>query len=218
MIDYHNLRTQMVEHQLRPSGVLNSDILNAIGAIPRELFVPDAFKPIAYSDKSIAIAENRELIDATSLGLLLQLAENLRVSRALVIGAGNGYSTAVLSKLADSVVSIESNAELYNQSIANIGQLGLSNCKQFQGDIALGMKEHAPYDLIFIDGSVQQVPKVVLSQLADHGELIAVVGQRNSSYANLFKSADKIFTSRPSFGLSLPVLSEFNLPAKFSLD
>jgi protein-L-isoaspartate(D-aspartate) O-methyltransferase len=168
-------RTNMIESQLRPNGVRNELILTAMGALPRELFVPENLEGIAYIDEDIAIAPNRYLLEPMVLARLLEAADIKTSDRVLDIGAATGYSTAVLAAIAQSVVAVESSSDLLAHAEHNLRQLGFTNAQMRNAPFADGANGPGPYDLILINGSVDAVPDSLLGQLAEGGRLVTVM-------------------------------------------
>ena len=158
----------MIDNQLRPVGVTDSAVLEAMGSIARERFVPDDNRPLAYADRSPAIGGGRFLPAPAVLGQLLTQMAPRPGERALVVGAGTGYSAAVLAAIGCDVVALESSAEL----AAAAGELGVD---VVQGPLEAGHAAGAPYDLILIDGAVEHIPEAIIAQLADGGRLGAAL-------------------------------------------
>jgi protein-L-isoaspartate(D-aspartate) O-methyltransferase len=154
----------MVENQLRPIGVTDRRVLDAMGALPREQFVPEEVRPLAYIDRSLALGGGRFLSSPAVLGQLLTQMMPEPGRRALVVGAGTGYSAAVLAHMGLDVVALESSPELAAAARA----LGVA---VVEGPLDAGYKKRAPYDQILIDGAVEYVPDPLIAQLAEGGRL-----------------------------------------------
>ena len=154
----------MVESQLRPQGVTDPRVLDAMGSVQRENFLPDRTRPLAYVDRSVAIGDGRFLPSPAVLGRLLTEMMIEPGQRALVVGAGTGYSSAVLNRVGLGVVALESSAELADRA----RELGID---VVEGPLEAGWKKLAPYDRILIDGAVATIPDTIVDQLADGGRL-----------------------------------------------
>lgn len=208
--DYDEARRAMVDGQLRPQGVNDRVVLDAMAAVPRERFVPEHLRPIAYADRSVPLGAGRSLPPATVTGLLL--AEMLPESgeRALVVGAGTGYSAAVLQAIGLDVVALESCVELAAQT----KELGI---EVVEGPLDEGHKPGAPFDLILIDGAVEHIPEALIDQLADGGRLgAAIVG---SGIARLIigrKAAGGGFGHRSIADAAVATLPGFAKPEAFT--
>ena len=162
--DFAAARRAMIESQLRPVGVTDAAVLEAMDSVPRELFVPEQSRPLAYADRSVALGGGRQLPSPAVLAQLLTQMAPRPGERALVIGAGTGYSAAVLTHIGCEVVAVESAPEL----AARARELGI---RIVEGPLEAGHRAGAPYDLILIDGAVERVPDALVAQLADGGRL-----------------------------------------------
>ncbi|HEU4705303.1 MAG TPA: protein-L-isoaspartate O-methyltransferase, partial [Sphingomicrobium sp.] len=150
----------MIDNQLRPVGVTDPAVLEAMGSVPRERFVPEESRPLAYADRSLSIGEGRYIAAPAVLGQLLTEMAPKTGERALVIGAGTGYSAAVLRSIGCEAVALESAPEL----AARARELGIDTV---EGPLESGHKAGAPYDLIIVDGAVEHIPDAIIKQLAD---------------------------------------------------
>ena len=172
--DYAAARRAMVESQLRPQGVTDVAVLEAIGKVPREEFVPDEIRPLAYADRAIALGGGRFIPACPVLGQLLTQLAPQQGERALIVGAGSGYSAAVLQEIGLRVTALESAADL-------IGLGSNSGVNFVQGDLELGHAAGAPYDIILLDGAVEEIPEAIVAQLADGGRLGGALVERGIS-------------------------------------
>jgi protein-L-isoaspartate(D-aspartate) O-methyltransferase len=162
--DFAAARRTMMENQLRPVGVSDPLVLDAMGSVAREQFVPEDSRPLAYVDRSIPIGEGRYLVAPEVLGQLLTQMAPKPGETALVVGAGSGYAAAVLSAIGCKVAALESSPAL----AARARELGIAIA---EGPLEAGHKAGAPYDLILIDGAVEFIPDAIVQQLADGGRL-----------------------------------------------
>jgi protein-L-isoaspartate(D-aspartate) O-methyltransferase len=162
--DFKAARLAMVESQLRPQGVTDPRVLEAMGEVEREKFLPPATRPLAYVDRAVAIGDGRFLAAPTVLGQLLTQMMPEPGQRALVIGAGTGYSTAVLSRIGLKVTGLEESGQLGSMA----RDLGV---EIVEGPLENGCKSGAPYDQILIDGAVEVIPEAIIGQLSDGGRL-----------------------------------------------
>lgn len=207
--DYAAARQAMVESQLRPQGVGDHQVAEAMGQIPREAFVPDALKPAAYSDRSIPIGSGRQLMSPAALGLLLTGLAPRAGERALVVGAGSGYSAAVLARIGVSVTALEADRDL-------AAAARLSGATVAEGSLAKGYKAGGPYDLILIDGAVEFVPDAIVDQLRDGGRLGTALLDRGISRLVVgFKAAGGMGYHSVS-DAGVPALAGFQRPAAFT--
>jgi len=183
MNDFASQRLTMVETQLRPNEVTDSRLLAAMGALPRDRFVPEGRRVLSYMDEGIEVFPGadggpaRFLLAPMVLARLIQLAAVEPEDAVLDIGCATGYSTAVLAALGRAVVGVEAQPELAKAARGALGDLGLNNTEIFQGPLAKGCLEKGPYDVILLNGGVPEPPQELLGQLAEGGRLAAILGQ-----------------------------------------
>lgn len=215
MIDFEAARRKMVDNQIRTRDVTAHSVLQAFLSVPREDFIPEKARSLAYIDADIEIAPGRYLMDPSPLAKLLQLAAISKSDAVLEIGAGSGYISALLGHLAGSVVAVESDEALAAQAAQTLSTVGLGNVKVVQGDMEAGYASQAPYDVIFVDGSVEEVPTAIIEQLNDGGRLIAVVGHGNAAQATLMVREQGLVSQSSHFNASLKPLPGFRRAKEF---
>ena len=176
MIDFSAARRHMIDCQLRPSRVTSAPLLDAMAALPREQFVPAAVRGIAYVDEDLPIGGGRFLIEPLVLARLIQAAAPAPGDTVLDVAAATGYSSAVLSRLAGSVVALEDDKALADQAAAALSKLAIDNVQVVVGPLGEGHLKRAPYAVILVNGAVEHVPDALIAQLAEGGRLAAVVG------------------------------------------
>lgn len=169
--DYAAAREAMVECQLRPQGVTDAAVLEAMGRVRRERFLPTHTRPMAYVDRAVAIGDGRFLAAPAVLGQLLTQMMPRRGEKVLVVGAGTGYSAAILTAMGLDVVAVESGAGL--AAVARE-----QSVEVVEGPLEAGFVSAAPYDLILIDGAAEYIPEAITEQLADGGRLGAAIVDR----------------------------------------
>ena len=162
--DFAAARLAMVESQLRPQGVNDPAVLDAMGKIAREKFLPPETRPLAYVDRAVLMGDGRFLAAPAVLGSLLTQMMPVRGQHALVVGAGTGYSAAVLHAMGLPLQRSKARAS-FRLRRASTG------CDVVEGPLDSGWKKAAPYDQILIDGAVEYIPDVIVEQLADGGRL-----------------------------------------------
>jgi len=165
---FEPMRRAMVASQLRTTGVNDPRVVAAMGEVPRERFVPDDRRALAYADALVPVAPGRALSPPMALGRLLTEARLRGHERALVIGAATGYSAAVLARLVASVVALEEEAELFVFARTALAGSGVELVK---GPLARGYAKAGPYDFILLDGAVEMVPPGIVAQVADGGSI-----------------------------------------------
>jgi len=221
MMDFEAARVKMVENQIRTTDVTSHSVLNAFFAVPREAFVPEKSKVLAYVDNDIEICPAeagraaRFLMEASPLAKLLQLAAIGKEDVVLEVGAGTGYASALLSLLAHSVVALECDEGLAAEAKATLAALGYANVTVASGDLTNGYVAGAAYDLIFINGSVEEVPASLLDQLGEGGRLVVVKGYGNSARATVFVRERGALSENVFFNASVKPLPGFAKAKEF---
>ena len=164
MSDTSLARRAMVDSQLRPEAVTDRGVLAAMGTIERERFVPEGQRALAYYDRSLPIGAGRSMMPPAALGRLLSELAPVAGERALVVGSGTGYSAALLAAIGLDVTALESDPALADAGI----QAGVATNV---GDLASGWSAGALYDLVLVDGAVEEIPAALTKQLAPGGRL-----------------------------------------------
>lgn len=208
MTDYDRARKLMVDNQLRTAGITDRRLLAAMGEVPRERFVPEVRRGLAYIDEAIAVGGARKLGAPAPFAKLIQLAEIDGTDHVLDLGCGTGYSAAVLAKLGASVVAVESEAALAAEARSTLDVLGIGNVTLVEGALETAGKSKGPYDVIVIEGTLEQVPDALFAQLKPEGRLVALVAERGRpAVAHLFARSGKGIAARAAFDARLPPLA-----------
>ncbi|MCS6986613.1 MAG: protein-L-isoaspartate O-methyltransferase [Sphingomonadaceae bacterium] len=166
-------RTAMIESQLKPCGVIDPRVLQAMAAVPREDFVAQGRRALAYADLEQPLAPGRAMMTPLTLGLMVQAARVEPGERALVVGAGTGYAAAVLGRMGAEVVALEESPTLAARARALVA--GHGRVTVVEGPLARGAPDRAPFDLILIDGAAERLPAELVAQLDPRGRLVAVI-------------------------------------------
>jgi len=206
--DFAAAREAMVESQLRPQGVTDRAILDAMGRIKREDFLPSHTRPLAYVDRAVAIGDGRFLSAPAVLGRLLSQMMPEPGQRALVIGAGTGYSAAVLAAMGLEVRAVESAAGL----VTAAREQGI---EVVEGPLEAGLANGAPHDQILIDGAVGSIPDAIIDQLADGGRLGGAIVDRGVTRLVIGRKARGAFGTISIGDAGVPVLPGFSRPKEF---
>jgi len=215
MLDTAAQRATMVAAQLRPNDVTDARVRDAMLTIPRERFVPEAMAPMAYTERCIPLGGGRVLLDPRSFAKLLQLAQIGPSDAVLDVGCGTGYSSAVLSLLADRVVALEEDAGLASRAETNLRALGAGNARVVRAPLALGCPQDAPFDVIFLNGAIEEEPLALLEQLKDGGRLVAIRCDGAAGHARLYLKHDGAIGERSAFDAQVPVLPGFEKARSF---
>jgi protein-L-isoaspartate(D-aspartate) O-methyltransferase len=218
MTDFALARRNMIDSQLRPNRVNNAQLLAAIGELPRERFLPEAMRSVAYSDDDVPLGNGRYLMEPMVLARLIQALQAGPVDdHALVVASGRGYGAALLARLAASVVAVESDPLLAMAAEQMAKELGIGGIRQTVGPLEEGARP-GPYDVILIEGAVQLVPQAILDQLAEGGRLTTVVAGPPGALgvAQLFVKEGGVTSGRPLFDAGTPSLPGFAPPPRFT--
>jgi protein-L-isoaspartate(D-aspartate) O-methyltransferase len=199
----------MVESQLRPQGVTDRAVLEAMRTLPRENFLPSHTRPLAYVDRAVAIGPGRFLAAPAVLGQLLTQMMPERGQRALVVGAGSGYSAAVLAAMGLEVVALESDPELAAAARTH-------KIKIVEGPLEAGHAARAPYDQILVDGAIEYIPDALIDQLADGGRLGAAIVDRGITRLAVGRKAGNAFGTLSVGDAGVPALPGFQRPRAFT--
>lgn len=219
MIDYAELRRGMVDGQVRTNNVTEHRLVGAMLEIPRERFVPAALKSLAYIDDDLVLRPGekpRYLIEPMILARLVQLADPQAHEHVLDVGCGTGYSSAVLARLAQQVVAVEEDADLAAAATATLAALGEANVAVMQGPLNAGWAREAPYDLILVNGSVDEVPQALVAQLKDGGRLVVVIGRGGAGRACVLTKVGDTLSQRVAFNAAVPPLPGFEAAPRFT--
>jgi len=220
MLDFATARSTMIESQIRTNDVTDKTVLRAMADTPRELFVPAAKRSVAYLDEDFVIHTSddgvqRSIMEPRVFARLLQLAEIPSDALVLYVGAGLGYGPAVVSKLAETVVALESEPALATNAGQNLTEAGADNVAVIEGPLPDGCPDQAPFDTIIIEGALPEVPDALCAQLKDGGKLVCVIGHGLAGKAQVFEAVDGEASSRIEFSAAVAPLAGFAKPAGF---
>ena len=218
---FSEARFNMVESQIRPNQVTDARLLRALLDVPREKFVPSSMQALAYMEEEIVVAQafagapTRSLMSPMPQARMMQLAEVEPDDLVLDVGCVSGYSTAVLARLAESVVGLECNESLAEQATQALMELEADNAAVVSGPLPEGYASEGPFDVILLNGSVPEVPGGLLKQLKDGGRLIAIIAQSNFGEATLFRNSGGRVSHRSFFDASAQPLPGFEREQEF---
>jgi protein-L-isoaspartate(D-aspartate) O-methyltransferase len=215
MPDYAAARATMVESQVRTNEVTDVRVQEALREVPRERFVPNAKRGIAYADAAIEVVPGRFLLDPRNFARLLQLAVIGPGDSVLDVGCATGYSSVVLAKLAKNVVGLEQDADLVRMATDMVPAAGAKNATVVQGSLTEGHRAKAPYDVILLNGSVEKIPDSLFAQLSEGGRLVAIIQSGAQGMATLFERNGGHIGSRGVFDAAAPKLAGFGQPVGF---
>jgi len=224
-MDYAAARLNMVEGQVRPNRVTSPRVVAAMLDLPREEFVPEPLRAVAYVDEDLPLGGGRWVMEPMVLARLVQAADPQPDERALVVGCGLGYGAALLARLCAGVVALESDPMLAAAARPVLARMGEGRVGVVEGPLAAGHPGGAPYDVILIEGAVAEVPAALSDQLAEGGRLVAVrTGGDPGSIGScgggmgLAVRGERIgglYVERPMFDAATPALAEFRAAPRF---
>jgi protein-L-isoaspartate(D-aspartate) O-methyltransferase len=218
MTDFALARRNMIDGQLRPNRVTNAALLSAIADLPRERFLPEGLKSVAYADDDVPLGGGRFLMEPMVLARLVQSLQPAPSDKALVVASGRGYGSALLSRLVNSVVAVESDQAMADAAGQTLRDLKIDNVQQVVGSLEAGASTAGPYDVILIEGAVREIPKAILDQLAEGGRLAAVTASMvgGLGVAHLVVKEGGVASGRPMFDAGTPALPGFAPPPRFA--
>lgn len=217
MTDFAARRTMMVDTQVRPSDVTKFPIIDAMLSVPRELFVPREQAEAAYISENVPIAPGRVVLEPRTLGKLLDAINIEGNELVLDIGAGYGYSSALVARMAEAVIAVEEDETLAAEAQSILSDQGADNVVVHTGPLTDGAVQHGPYDAILIQGGVEQVPEGLLDQLKEGGRIGCVFMEGALGVARIGYKIDDDITWRFAFNASAPVLPGFAKEVAFTL-
>lgn len=215
MKDFETLRNMMVDTQVRPSDVTNFAVVEAMLAVPREDYLPDDKRDVAYAGENIEIGGCRVVLEPRTFAKMLDAVDIEATDLVLDIGCALGYSAAVCARLGEAVVAVEEDAELARAAEAALADHGVDNVAVVEAPLAAGAPKHAPYDVILIEGGVEVVPDVLLDQLREGGRIAALFEDGALGTCMVGHKVDGTVTWRYAFNAAAPVLPGFEKPRGF---
>lgn len=209
MADFAERRRIMVDTQVRPSDVTSFPIINAMLSVPREGFVPDAARALAYVGGPVPLGAGRQLMEPRTIAMMLQALEVTPTDLVLEIAPGLGYATALLAQLAEAVVAVEETPALAAEAEAALSALGADNAAVLTAPLTEGSAKNGPYDVIVAFAGVEDIPQVLIDQLKEGGRIMAVFMQGPLGEARLGRKHNDAVAWRMVFNATAPVLPGF---------
>ena len=215
MFDYAAARQHMINSQIRTNDVTDAAILSSFKAVPRENFVPAGQKALAYSDVHIETDEGRYLLRPRDFSKMIDAADIQPTDIVLDIACGRGYSTAVLAGLCETAVGLEDDEERVTHASDLLVKADVTNAAIVKGDLKSGAREHGPFNVIMVSGSVSDVPKTWLDQLCNGGRLVATLQNGPMGRVTVFTRSGDAIGERVVFDASVPSLAGFKPAPEF---
>jgi len=185
--DFAALRASMVERQLRRRGIGDERVLAAMGAVPREEFVPERYRSRAYADSALPIGEGQTISQPWIVAAICQALELRGGERVLEIGTGSGYSAAVLARLAGEVLSVERHEVLAAAARRALDSHGVANVEVLVGDGSRGLPERAPFEAVAVHATAPAPPRTLLGQLAEGGRLVVPIAEEGADMLTVYR-------------------------------
>jgi protein-L-isoaspartate(D-aspartate) O-methyltransferase len=217
MPDFTQLRTTMVDTQVRPSDVTKFPIIEAMLTVPRENFVPEEKRAVAYVGDHIDLGNGRVMLDPRILAKMLDALNIENDELVLDLGCGLGYSSAVIARMAQAVVAVEEDEALAEEAAKALVANGSDNVILETGPIAKGEPQHGPYDVVIVQGGVEEMPEDILSQVKEKGRICAIFIDGALGIVRIGYKIDGEITWRMVFNATAPVLPGFEKRAEFAL-
>ena len=217
MTDYAARRTTMVDTQVRPCDVTKFPVIDAMLRVERELFVPRDKREAAYIGENVDLGGSRVVLDPRTLGKMLDCLNIQNDELVLDVGVGLGYSAALISRLSEAVVAVEDDPVRIAEAEETLGRVGADNVVLHNGALTEGAAQHGPYDVIILQGAVEQMPDKILEQLKDGGRIACIFSE---GALGIFKIGHKLngkINWRFAFNAAAPVLTGFERDKAFTL-
>jgi protein-L-isoaspartate(D-aspartate) O-methyltransferase len=190
MIDFQSARQAMVDSQLRARGISDARVLDAMARVPRHEFVSEPYQAEAYQDHPLPIGDGQTISQPYVVAVMLELLQISLTDVVLEVGTGSGYVTALLSRLASEVFSIERHSGLAANAGEILSRLGYNKVEIFTADGAQGLASHAPFDAILVSAAALHVPPALIAQLRDGGRMVLPVGSPEVQELQLIRAID----------------------------
>ena len=221
MTDFATARRMMVDGQVRTSDVTDLRISAAMLELPRERFVPQGKAGLAYLDLDLPVTQPKPggaarcLLKPMVLAKMVQAVGLAEDDHVLDVGCATGYSSALLARLAGSVIALEEDEALARLARENLAAVGAVNATVVSGPLTQGWQGRAPYDVIFVNGASEIVPHALARQLKEGGRLVAVVGRAPTGQAVVYRCVGGYISGWPIFDAAAPLLPGFAAPPVF---
>lgn len=217
MSAYSARRVMMVDTQVRPQDVTKFPIIEAMLAVPREVYVPADKREAAYVGENISLGGDRVMLEARTLAKMLDAIDIQPGEVVLDLGCGLGYSSAVIARMADAVVAVEENEALAAEAQRVLASEGVDNAAVVAGTLAEGCAKGGPFDAIMVQGGVQEIPQALIAQLKDGGRIAALFMDGPLGAVKIGHKTGSKMVWRFAFNATAPVISGFASRHEFAL-
>ncbi len=217
MTDFTDRRTMMVDTQVRPSDVTKFPIIDAMLSVPREDYVPARLREAAYVGENMDLGGGRTMLEPRTFAKMLDALDIRSTDVTLDLACGLGYSAAVLAHMCDFVVAVEDDADRVATAEEILSAQGVDNAVVMTAPLSQGAAKSAPYDVITVQGAVQEVPDALLEQLKDGGRIAAIFAEGALGVVRIGHKIDGVVNWRYAFNAGAPVLAGFEKDNNFAL-
>lgn len=217
MPDFAARRTMMVDTQIRPSDVTKFPIIDAMLKVPREDFVPAARRDAAYIGENVELDKGRVLLEPRTLAKMLDALDINNDELVLDVGAGFGYSSAVIAHMAEAVVAVEEDEAMAGEAQEALAAANVDNVVVHNGSLVDGAEQHGPYDVILVEGGVEQLPSALEEQLKEGGRIACLFMAGALGEVRVGHKQNGRVSWRLAFNASAPVLDCFQFEEDFQL-
>jgi protein-L-isoaspartate(D-aspartate) O-methyltransferase len=217
MVSYEQRRRMMVDTQVRPADVTHFTVIDAMLDVPRERFVPEGWREAAYAGENVPLGPGRVLFEPRTVAKMLDSVDIQDTDIVLDVGCGLGYTAALAARMAEAVVALEQDGAMAHEAEQLLAAEGADNAVVIEGPLAEGAAKHGPYDVILIEGAVEELPPAFSDQLAEGGRIACLFMEGELGVVRLGIKADDALTWRFAFNAGAPVLAGFTRQRSFSL-
>lgn len=217
MSDFAQRRTMMVDTQVRPNDVTSYPVIDAMLTIPREQFVPDARRDVAYAGENLDLGPRRVLLEPRTLGKMMEVLDLQSDDLVLNVAGGYGYSAAVMARIAEAVVAVEEDPAMAAEAQARLAAQDVFNVVVIEGPLAQGCASQAPYDAMLIEGAIELLPEALADQLAEGGRVVALFVEGHLGSVRIGRKVDGRINWRFAFNAGAPLLPGFEAQRGFVL-
>ncbi|QJF50615.1 protein-L-isoaspartate O-methyltransferase family protein [Roseobacter ponti] len=217
MTDFAARRTMMVDTQVRPSDVTKFPIIDAMLTVRREDFVPSGKREAAYMGENLPLDKNRVILEPRTLAKMLDSLDIANGELVLDIGAGLGYSSAVIARMAEAVVAVEEDEDFARDAQDALTEAGADNVILHAGPLQEGAAQHGPYDVVLIQGGISDLPAAIAEQVKDGGRIAALFMENALGEVRIGRKQNGQISWRMAFNASAPVLPGFARAPAFEL-
>ncbi len=217
MTDFASRRRMMVDTQVRPSDVTEFPIIDAMLTVPREAFVPRDRVEAAYASEHVDLGEGRVLLDPRVFAKILDALNLSNNDLVLDIGAGYGYSSAVIARIAEAVVAVEDDETRFGEAENLMAEHHADNVILHAGALSAGAPEHGPYDAIIVEGGVEVLPEGLTEQLKEGGRMAVIFMENALGTVRVGHKLDGKMSWRYAFNGTAPIVEGFEKSAEFAL-